>query len=177
MIPHVGHLGAIFAYKLSQVTSCHATDIIRTQNGTILTAPRGHFYWKTRGKIRFFENVRFPFLAPFWRPIWPLWSPLGAILGACWGLMKPSWRLLEPSWGPLGPSWAPFGPSWSLLDASWSLLVAILEPPVAIIRPLGPCGAHRGLMWVPFWSILVWFCLHFGTNLASFLAYSKINTN
>ena len=110
----------------------------------------------------------FPFLAPFWHPIWPLWSPLGAILGACWGLMRPSWRLLEPSWGPLGPSWAPFGPSWSLLGASWSLLVATLGPLVAILRPPGPSGGHRGGIWVPFclildqiWTILGPFWCHF----------------
>ena len=50
MIPHVGHLGATFAHKLSRVTSCHAIDITRTQNGTILTPQEVIFIEKHKEK-------------------------------------------------------------------------------------------------------------------------------
>ena len=100
-------------------------------------------------------------MTSFWHPIWTSWGPLGAIFGALW-------RLMRPSWDRLGLPWCHLGASWGHLGTSWSLLVALLEPLAAILGPLGPSGAHREPIWVPFCLILGRFWIHFGTVLDSF---------
>ena len=134
---------------------------------------------KNTRKIRFFENLIFPFwekilgtiLAPNLAPMEPSWGhlggmlgpyeaileALGAILGSPGAILGTLWAILEPPGGLLEPPCGHLGTSCSHLEASW----AIWRPPGG---DLGPILPHFG-------SNLD----HFRSLLVSFSTYSRPN--
>ena len=77
----VGQLETIFADQLSRVTSCHAIDITRTQNGTMLTPQEVIFIEKRKENEGFLKIYHFHFWHHFgtqFGPMEPSWGHLGA---------------------------------------------------------------------------------------------------